>query len=69
MKRVYIIYASNRPPDKSVNIFFYIYFSSKTYVVGTQRNRHNETKTAVKTDGPVMGKKILNFFYLKALLI
>ena len=30
--------------SKSVNILFYIYFSSKTYVVGTQKNRHNETK-------------------------
>ena len=51
MKGVYIVYASKKPPDKSVNILFYIYFSSKTYVVGTQKNRHNETKTAVKTDG------------------
>ena len=35
---------NNRPPGKSAywkTIF--IYFSSKTYVVGTQKNRRNET--------------------------
>ena len=33
-----------RPPDKSAywKIIF-LYFSSKTYVVGTQKNRLNET--------------------------
>ena len=34
----------NRPSDKSVYWnFFFLYFSSKTYVVGTQKNRLNET--------------------------
>ena len=32
---------SSRPPDKSV--YWKIIFSSKTYVVGTQKNRLNET--------------------------
>ena len=37
-------------------MFYFSYFSTKTYVVGTQKNRLNETvllsiKTYVKTDG------------------
>ena len=34
-----------RPPDKSAYIFEnqFSYFSTKTYVVGTQKNRLNET--------------------------
>ena len=33
-----------RPPDKSVQLKNYFsYFSTKTYVVGTQKNRLNET--------------------------
>ena len=38
-----------RPPDKSAywkTIF--LYFSSKTYVVGTQKNRLNETNWGVR---------------------
>ena len=38
------MHQKKKTPDKSVNILFNIYFSSKTYVVGTQKNRHNETK-------------------------
>ena len=32
----------NRPPDKSVYLKIISYFSTKTYVVGTQKNRLNE---------------------------
>ena len=33
-----------RPPDKSADWkIIFLYFSSKTYVVGTQKNRRNET--------------------------
>ena len=34
----------NRPSDKSAYFEnYFLYFSSKTYVVGTQKNRLNET--------------------------
>ena len=33
----------NRPPDKSSYCKAIFYFSSKTYFVGTQKNRLNET--------------------------
>ena len=33
---------NNRPPDKSVQLNFF-YFSTKTYVVGTQKNRLDGT--------------------------
>ena len=32
-----------RPQDKSAYWKFFFYFSTKTYVVGTQKNRLNET--------------------------
>ena len=32
-----------RPPDKSVLESYFLYYSSKTYVVGIQKNRLNET--------------------------
>ena len=32
-----------RPPYDCVLVKYYIYFSSKTYVVGSQKNRLNET--------------------------
>ena len=32
-----------RPPDKSVNEYYFSYFSTKTYVVGTQKNHLAET--------------------------
>ena len=32
-----------RPLDNSVYWKLFLYFSSKTYVVGTQKNRHDET--------------------------
>ena len=31
------------PPDKSAKLKLFYYFSTHTYVVGTQKNRHNET--------------------------
>ena len=33
----------HRPPDKSVIENYFAYFSTKTYVVGTQKDRLNET--------------------------
>ena len=32
-----------KPPDKRVIKNYFSYFSTKTYVVGTQKNRLNET--------------------------
>ena len=32
----------NRPPDECVTENYFSYFSTKTYVVGTQKNRLNE---------------------------
>ena len=38
-----VAYDINRPPDKSVQqVTDFFYFSTKTYVVGTQKNRLNE---------------------------
>ena len=38
------MYTVVRPPDKSAYLKkYFLYFSSKTYVVGTQKNRLNET--------------------------
>ena len=34
---------NNRPPDKSAIENYVLYFLAKTYVVGTQKNRLNET--------------------------
>ena len=31
------------PPDKSVLLNYFVYFSTKTYVVSTQKNRLDET--------------------------
>ena len=39
-----------RPPDKFLLENYFLYFSSKTYVVGTKKNRLNEK---------LMGKKII----------
>ena len=33
----------SRPPDKCVLENYFLYFSSKTYVVGTQKNHLTET--------------------------
>ena len=42
--RAYGRHAWGRPPDKSAYwINYFLYFSSKTYVVGTQKNGLNET--------------------------
>ena len=38
-----IIEDKNTPPDKRACWKIYLYFSSKTYVVGTQKNRLNVT--------------------------
>ena len=35
--------SKNRPPDKSVPENYFSYFSTKTYIVGTQKNRLDET--------------------------
>ena len=32
-----------RPPDKCIQENYFSYYSTKTYVVGTQKNRLNET--------------------------
>ena len=38
------LYNLFQAPDKSAYLnFFFFYFSTKTYVVGTQKNRLNET--------------------------
>ena len=49
-----------RPPDKSAIVELFFYFSSKTYVVGTQKNRLNET-VLLSTQNP--GKKILTYLF------
>ena len=51
MKRVYIVYASNRPPDKSVNIFFIFISHPKHMLWVLKRTVTMRPKTAVKTDG------------------
>ena len=38
-----VFHAAAKPPDKSALSKKYFYFSTKTYVVGTQKNRLNET--------------------------
>ena len=67
MKRVNMIYMHQT--DLQIRVCEYIFYS-KTYIVGTQKNRLDDTvllstKTAVK----LMGKKILTILFLKALLI
>ena len=50
-----------RPPDKSVyRIFYFSYFSTKTYVVGTQKN-HLDEMVLLSTQNvfKLMGKKII----------
>ena len=57
------------PPDKSVLENHFLYFSTKTYVVGTQKNHLNETvQEPSQWDGSfehpkhmfkLMGKKII----------
>ena len=50
---------------------FYIHFSSKTYVQGTQKSRLNVTVllSTKKRLLKLMGKKILTILFLKAFLI
>ena len=50
-----------RPPDKSVYWKTYLhYFSSKTYVVGTQKNNLNETVLlSMQNTLKSIGKKII----------
>ena len=63
MKRVYIVYASNRPPDKSVNIFFILISHPKHMLWVLKRTVTMGPKTAVKTDG----KENINIFLLKSI--
>ena len=42
-KKILKFLSSNRPPDKSVTENYFSYISTKTYVVGTQNNRLDET--------------------------
>ena len=42
-KKILKFLSSNRPPDKSVTENYFPYFSTKTYVVGTQKNHLDET--------------------------
>ena len=52
-------FSKGRPPDKSVYCKT-IYFSSKTYVVRTQKNRLNETVLlSTQNTFKLMGKKII----------
>ena len=54
-----------RPPDKSAyEKTIFLYFLSKTYVVGTQKNRLNETVLVgtQKNMLQLMGKKIITIF-------
>ena len=59
-----------RPPDKSAYLkIIFFYFSTKTYVMGTQKNRLNETvllstKTHVKTDGQETNRNFMLKFLL-----
>ena len=39
----YMIIDKARPPDKSAYLNIFVCFSTKTYVVGTQKNSLNET--------------------------
>ena len=42
---------------------YFLYFSSKTYVVGTQKNRLNETVQNTKHMFKLMGKKIISILH------
>ena len=69
MKRVNnIVYMHQK--DLQIRVFEY-FFSSKTYVVGTQKNPLNETVflSTKKRLLKLMGKKVLTVSFLKALLI
>ena len=49
-----------RPPDKSAYQKLFSYFSTKTYVVGTQKNRLQETVLSrTQNMFKLMGKKII----------
>ena len=55
-----------RPPDKSVTGKLFSYFSTKTYVVGAQKNCLNETVLLGSFEHPkhmfkLMGKQIMQF--------
>ena len=56
----YDCFGSNRD---SITKYYFSYFSTKTYVVGTQKNRVNEPKHMFK----LMGKKIFTFLRAKIL--
>ena len=61
----------NRPPDKCVLENYFLYSSSKTYVVGTQKNRLNE-KVLLSTQNICLNrwaKKIITILRSKNLLI
>ena len=52
-----------RPPDKCVLQKYFLYFSSKTYVVGAKKNRLNETVLlSTQNTFKLMGKKIIKFY-------
>ena len=57
---VFLFLDNIRPPDECVLEIYFLYFASKTYVVGAQKNRLNEmvllsTQNMFKS----MGKKII----------
>ena len=51
---------NTRPPDECVLEIYFLYFSSKTYVVGAQKNRLNEHP---KHMFKLMGKKIITILH------
>ena len=58
---------SSRPPDKEYVLEnYFLHFSSKTYVVGTQKNHLNETVllSTQKHMFKMMGKKMITILRL-----
>ena len=64
------IVCEDRPPDKSAYLEnYFLYFSSKTYVVGPQTNRLNENFLIWIYAGPISGGIKMNVLMHASLLI